>query len=70
MFEEYWKFYFSISGHFGLCQSEVGTRLFAGVGKVDFRHIESLISRPRTGQKEENIEFQSGSVVFFDFYIR
>ena len=54
-----------ISGDFGLLQSEVDTRLFAGVGKVDFRRIESLISRPRTGQKEQNIEFQSGSVVYF-----
>ena len=46
-------------------QSEVDTRLFAGVEKVDFRRIESLVSRPRAGQKEHNIEFQSGSVVYF-----
>ena len=43
----------------------VDTRLFGGVGKVDFRRTESFISRPRTGQKEDNIEFQQGSVVYF-----
>ena len=58
-----------ISDNFGLFQSEVDTRLFVGVGKVDFRRIESLISRPRTGQKEQNIEFQSGSVVYFGLQI-
>ena len=55
--------------NFGLFQSEVDTRLFAGVGKVDFRRIESLISRPRAGQKEQNIEFQPGSVVYFGVLI-
>ncbi len=59
------NYIFPISGHFGLFQSEVDTRLFVGVGKVYFRRIESLVSRPRTGQKEHNIEFQSGSVVYF-----
>ena len=67
--EEYWKLYFWISGNFGRFQSEVDTRLFGGVGKVDFRRTESLISRPRTGQKEQNIEFQTGSVVCFGFRI-
>ena len=67
--EEYLEFYFWISGNFRRCQSEVDTRLFGGVGKVDFRRTESLISRPRTGQKEENIEFQPGSVVCFGFLI-
>ena len=54
-----------MSGHFGLFQSEVDTRLFVGVGKNDFRSIESLISRQRAGQKEQNIEFQLGSVTYF-----
>ena len=58
-----------ISGHFGLLLSEVDTRLFVGVENVDFRWIESLISRPRAGQKEQHIEFQSGSVVCFGFLI-
>ena len=31
-----------------LFQSEGDTRLFVGVGKIDFRRIELLISRPRT----------------------
>ena len=44
-------------------------RLFVGVGKVDFRRVESLISRPRTGHKQQNIEFQSGSVVYFGVLI-
>ena len=66
---EYWEFYFWISGNFRRFQSEVDTRLFGGVGKVDFRRVESLISRPRTGQKEENIEFQPGSVVCFGLLI-
>ena len=67
--EEYCEFYFWISGNFRRFQSEVDTRLFGGVGKVDFRRTESLISRPRTGQKEDNIEFQQGSVVCFGFLI-
>ena len=58
-----------ISDTFGLLLSEVDTRLFAGVGKVDFRRIESLISRPRAGQENQNIEFQSGSVVYFGILI-
>ena len=58
-----------ISGNFGRFQSEVEARLFGGVGKLDFRRMESLISRPRTGQKNENIEFQPGSVVCFGFRI-
>ena len=37
--EEYWKFDFWISGNFGRFQSEVDTRLFVGVGKVEFRRI-------------------------------
>ena len=65
--EEYWNFDFWISSNFGRFQSEVESRLLGGVGNVDFRLVESVISRPQAGQKKHNIEFQPGSVVCFGF---